>query len=124
MTRVLWCFALLVGCTSDKDWCDLTGDWQGTWSSQASAGGVMATSFLVHSGNVTGTVSFSGSPCFDTADVALVAANGTISGSATAGAIELDLSAHWVEDHLEGTYEAICAGACTGDTGTFTLQRH
>jgi hypothetical protein len=124
MTRIVWCFALLVGCASDHDWCDLTGDWQGTWTSQAGGAGVMATTFAVHSGDVTGTVSFSGSPCFATADLAMVAANGQITGSATADAVEVDLSAHWVEDHLEGTFDVISAGACTGDTGTFTLQRH
>jgi hypothetical protein len=47
-----------------------------------------------------------------------------LSGSATAGAIRIDLSASWIHGELDGTYQVISGGACTGDTGTFALTRH
>ncbi len=114
--------AALTSCSSDE-WCTLTGTWGGTWTSRTTTTGSLSSTLAQHGSDVTGTVSFTSSPCFDAADVMLVQAGEHVSGSATAGAIRVDLDASWVEDHLEGTYSAISAGACTGDTGTFVLDR-
>jgi hypothetical protein len=53
-----------------------------------------------------------------------VFAGSQLKGSATAGDIEVDLSATWVNGDLDGTYQVTSGGACTGDTGTFELTRH
>lgn len=127
MTRLVTVFsalALLASCTSDPPCCTLAGTWQGTWTSRSGVSGSLASTLAQQGDNVTGSVSFTNSPCFDAANVALVEAGGNISGSATAGGIRVDMNASWVEDHLEGTYNAISAGACTGDTGTFSMQRN
>jgi len=127
MTRLasLACLlALLASCGTDSEWCSLTGKWQGTWKSRFGVSGSLASTLAQQGDNVTGSVAFTNSPCFDAANVALVEAGGNITGSATAGGIRVDMSASWVEDHLEGTYNAISAGACTGDTGTFSMQRN
>ena len=122
MMRMMILLAALASCDSDE-WCTLTGNWSGSWTSHTSVTGTLASTLSQHGPDVTGTVSFTSSPCFNAADVMLVQAGEHVSGSATAGGIQVDLDASWVEDHLEGTYNAISAGACTGDTGTFVLDR-
>ncbi len=120
---VVVALAPMMSCTDSPDWCDLSGHWSGTWTSQTTSSGSLDTHLDVHGSDITGMMTFAGSPCFDAAQLAGTLANKQVSGSATAGAIRVDVTAHWVEDHLEGTYDAVSAGACTGDSGTFKLAK-
>ncbi len=120
---VVLVLAPMISCADSADWCDLSGHWSGAWTSQTAASGSLDTQLDVHGSDVSGTMTFAGSPCFDAAQLAGVLANKQVSGSATAGAMHVDVTASWVEDHLEGTYDAVSAGACTGDGGTFKLEK-
>ena len=109
--------ALLAGCAADND---LSGDWIGTWSGGGVNGTVTET--LAQAGDqITGTAAFTGSPCWNAAELSLVIAGSSISGSALAGQIRVDMSATWSSSHIAGTFSSV-SGACSG-TGTFELDR-
>jgi hypothetical protein len=121
MRRFLF-LALLGSCSTD-DWCELSGSWSGTWRSQAGLGGSLASELSQNDSNITGTVSFTGSPCFSATALDAVFTKAQLSGSATAGAVHIDVSASWVKGDLDGTYQVLSGGPCTSDTGTFALTR-
>jgi|HubBroStandDraft_6_1064221.scaffolds.fasta_scaffold25409_4 hypothetical protein len=111
------CFCAVLAACSNND--DLSGDWIGTWSG---GGDGTVTESLSQSGDqVTGTATFTGSPCWNAAQLSLVVAGNNVSGSGLAGAIRVDMSATWSGDHIDGTFESV-SGACIG-TGTFALDR-
>jgi hypothetical protein len=47
----------------------------------------------------------------------------SVSATVTAGAIEVNIDATLTGTEMSGTYDAVSAGACTGDTGTFSAKR-
>jgi hypothetical protein len=47
----------------------------------------------------------------------------TLAGSLTAGDIRVDVKATITGSAMNGTYDAIYAGECSGDTGTFSATR-
>jgi hypothetical protein len=106
---------------------DVTGTWTGTWASSngINTGDIDAT--LVQTGGaVTGSVSFTGSPCFAGGPITGIVSGDTINASLIAGGIQVDLSGAVSgsgNDMMNGTYDTVSAGACTGDTGTITLTR-
>ena len=121
MTRMLWIAALaLAACTDNSG---ISGDWTGTWTSRTGVSGQITAAFSQRDSQIGGTISFTGSPCFDAAQVMEVMAGNSISGTATAGGIQVTLSATWTEPDINGSYDAVSAGACSGDTGTFSLAR-
>ncbi len=117
MLRIACFCAALAACANNDE---LSGDWIGTWSGGGADGTV--TESLSQSGSeVDGTATFTGSPCWNAAQLTLVVAGNNVSGSGLAGAIRVDMSATWSDDHIDGTFQAV-SGACTG-TGTFSLDR-
>jgi hypothetical protein len=117
LLRIACACALAAGCSSDDD---LSGNWIGTWSGGGANGTV--TESLTQSGDtVTGTAAFTGSPCWNAAQLSLVVAGDDLSGSGWAGMIGGQISATWTTDHIDGTFELLSL-ACTG-TGTFALDR-
>jgi hypothetical protein len=72
---------------------------------------------------VSGTLSFSGSPCFSNGDVAGSLSGDQLSASITAGRIQITIDAVVTSSQMSGTYDVVSAGACTGDNGTFTATR-
>jgi len=117
--RAAWLgFALAAGCAGNGD--DLSGDWIGTWSSTVANGTV--TESLSQSGDqVEGTAAFTGTSCWNAAQLSLVISGANLSGSALAGEIRADMSATWTADHIVGTFDILTAGTCDG-TGTFALD--
>ena len=95
-----------------------TRTWTGSWLSQTGVGGDETFDISVDGTTVTGTVSFTNSPCFSSGDVSGTLVDGVLSASVTAGAIDVTIDATMTGDQLSGTYDTISAGACTGDTGT------
>jgi hypothetical protein len=116
MIRIACFCALLAACSNN----DLSGDWIGTWSG-GGADGTVTEALTQSDDQVTGTATFTGSPCWNAAQLSLVVAGNNLSGSGLAGAIRVDMSATWSDDHIDGTFEAV-SSACTG-TGTFALDR-
>ena len=71
-------------------------------------------------------MSFTASPCFSGASVTGNVSGANLNGSLQAGGIQVNISATVSgvgNDMMNGTYHAVSAGACTGDTGTVTLTR-
>jgi hypothetical protein len=118
MHRLIFCAALLTACAGNDD---LTGTWTGFWNAGTSSGSLDET-LAQSSSDVSGTASFTGSPCWNTADLALVLDGGHLSGTATAGGVAAQLSADVTDSHMTGMFD-VPTGLCTG-AGSFTLDRH
>jgi len=99
------------------------GTWTGQWLSQTGVGGSATMHLSAGGDGLTGTVSFSNSPCFSSGAVSATLDGETVSADVTAGAIEVTIDATITGTHMSGSYDAVSAGACTGDTGTFTATR-
>lgn len=104
---------------------DVTGSYTGRWeSSDGNGGGAIQFLSLVQSaGAVSGQLSFSNSPCFSGGAVSGVVSGDQFSGSLTAGNIRVDFEATVTGNQMNGTYDTVNAGACTGNQGTFTASK-
>jgi hypothetical protein len=106
---------------------NVNGTWDGTWQSTVRAGGGTITATLAQQGGqLTGRATITNSPCWQ---------HGTLVGSVEADMFEArfrapnrvrvdfagDVSAN--ERGIRGTYSVVRGGACTGDVGTFQVQR-
>jgi len=99
----------------------VTGSWSGTWRSQNGVdAGTM--SFLLNQNGTAleGEFAVGGSPCWSGGTVSGNVCGDTISGSLSAGGIRVDVAATVTGTQMNGTYNAVSAGACSGDTGTFS----
>jgi hypothetical protein len=72
---------------------------------------------------VSGQLTFTGSLCFSGGQISGVVSGNTLSGSLRAGSIRVDIDATITGNRMNGTYDTVNAGACTGDTGTFSAAR-
>lgn len=111
------------GSSTEPSAADLAGSWNGSWLSKTGQGGATTSTFAQAGGSLSGTIAFTSSPCFSSGNIA-----GTVSGddfvaTVTAGDIRVDLTGTVTDNAYSGTYTATQAGACTGDTGTFTAKR-
>ena len=103
---------------------DITGTWTGSWFSSNGVDGGAATLSASQSGaNVTGSASLSGSPCLASGAFSGNVSGNTANGSLTAGGTRIDIAMTVTGNSASGTYNAVSAGACTGDTGTISLTR-
>jgi hypothetical protein len=102
---------------------DVTGAWAGKWLSRTGAGGASKVTFTQRGSAVSGDFRFTGSPCFSAGRFEGTLTGGDLSGAITAGGIRVELSATVTASSIDGTYDAVSAGACTGDTGTFSATR-
>lgn len=102
----------------------LAGSWSGEWRSNSGAGGGMTLTLAQDGSSISGTVSMTDSLCLENAKV-----TGTVNGDD----VEVDVVAG--DNHatarltvtganqLDGTYAALHAGVCTGDTGMLSASR-
>ena len=102
---------------------NLSGTWTGSWLSRTGVGGALMIDFSQTGAVVSGDASFTGSPCFAGARLDGDVHGHDFSGSVKAGAIQVIVDATLSGSSLDGTYDAQSAGACSGDTGTFTVHR-
>lgn len=122
---------VLAGCDGDGDedlappTVNVSGTWSGSWLSDngVDGGNVTFVSLSQIDSMVTGEVSFTGSPCFSGAALSGVISGETLTGSLRAGSIQVDVDATVTGDQMNGTYDTVNAGACTGDTGMFSATR-
>jgi hypothetical protein len=122
-----FCFTLLAcggSATTDpsSDTSALAGTWTGEWRSVTGVGGAATMNLTATSDGVSGTISFTGSPCFASGAIYGTVSGGNFDGAITAGTIDVSLSGTITGSQWSGTYDALSAGACTGDTGTFTAS--
>ena len=99
------------------------GTWTGSWLSRNGIGGTTVLQFTATPSALTGSVSFTNSPCFATGNVSASVTGDTVSGTVSAGNIDISIQGTIIGNTMSGTYDAISAGACTGDTGTFQATR-
>jgi hypothetical protein len=101
-----------------------TGTWTGMWLSHTGVGG-SATLELSQTGSsgLSGTISFTDSPCFSSGAVTATVTGDMFLATVTAGGIEVTIDGTLTGGQISGTYDAISAGACTGDTGTFSASQ-
>jgi uncharacterized protein (TIGR03437 family) len=106
----------------------LIGAWQGTWASSEYLGvfGLLSANLIQSGSTLTGTASFSGSPCFSGGTVA-----GTVSGSYLSASLDvgegqtvsLSATINPTDTSINGSY-TLTGGSCapSGDSGTFSLS--
>ena len=109
--------------SSTEPTASLAGVWNGTWLSPLGASGTLTITMRQSGSTLEGDLHFTGSPCFASGRFAGSVTGRDFRGSVTAGAIRVDMSGTVTGDAYDGTYTAVAAGACTGDTGTFTASR-
>jgi hypothetical protein len=102
---------------------DLTGTWTGTWLSSRNVGGGTTSTFTQSGSTVEGDISFTGSPCFSGGIFQGTLRGRDLSGTVSAGTIRVSMTATISATSMNGTYNALEAGACSGDTGTFSSKR-
>nr|HEX4318961.1 hypothetical protein [Kofleriaceae bacterium] len=100
----------------------MVGNFSGTWAGTTGGGGTLVATFaLEDSEDVMGTVSFSGSPCFDSAALELQVDDGDVSGTATEANASIELDGTLNVGVVSGTFQVESAGLCSGATGSFTM---
>jgi hypothetical protein len=102
---------------------DVDGTWNATWTSRSGQIG-HGTMQLTQSGTtVTGSITVEGSPCVVNADVNGSLDGDALSGTMTFGGGHASFDTTVAATAMSGTYDAVSAGACTGDTGTLSASR-
>lgn len=101
----------------------VSGAWSGTWLSSTGVGGGISSRLTQTGGDVTGEVSFTNSFCFSGGTFTATIDGDQLAGSLRAGSIEVRMTATVTSASVDGTYLTVNAGACTGDTGTFSFRR-
>lgn len=104
---------------------DVTGTRSGTWRSGygVDGGNIEFESPSQNGAMVTGEASFTTSPCSSGGALSGVVSGNDLTASLTAGSIRVDADATIAGNQMNGTYDTVSAGACTGGTGTFSATR-
>jgi hypothetical protein len=113
-----------VGTSSSSESSSLAGTWSGTWQSNRGQGGTISMTIAQNGNALSGTASMTNSTCLEAA-----ALDGTVNGDDvlidvtsgdTKASVHLTVTA---PGQIDGTYDAISAGLCTGDTGIVDVTR-
>lgn len=112
------------GTTSSSESSSLEGAWTGTWKSNQGVGGAVTMSITQNGNALSGTASMTNSTCLENAKL-----DGTINGddvliNVTSG--DTRASVHLTvmsPGHVDGTYDAVSAGLCSGDTGIVDITQ-
>lgn len=100
------------------------GAWTGRWSSGRGLSGAASATIQQSGGSVRGTFSLEGSPCVTggTLDGTVDDRHMVVHMVSGSSRIDADLTVTSPAE-LDGTYEAVVLGFCTGDTGSLRLAR-
>lgn len=128
-TAVLFISSLIYGCGGNSassgggSFLPLTGDWVGTWRSGSLTDEGLIRASLVEDddGNISGTATFTGFPCFLTSPVTGIASGIGVSLTFTSGGRVTFLAQRNTSNDLDGNYSTD-AGACFVQ-GSFSLDR-
>jgi hypothetical protein len=102
---------------------DVSGTWAATWTSRDGRGGQGTMVLTQAASGITGTIVVQGSPCLANGDVSASLAGDELTGRMTAGGTSVTFDTTVAATQMSGTYDAVAAGSCTGDTGTFIAMR-
>jgi hypothetical protein len=114
---------ILVACGGSGTASSVSGIWTGSWASRTGVSGTTNLTLAQSGDSVVGSLTFTGSPCFANGDISGTLSGDMLSATITAGGIVVALNVTITGDALSGTYQAVSAGECTGDTGTFSANR-
>jgi hypothetical protein len=112
------------GTSSSNESSSLAGTWGGTWKSNSGVGGTVSMTITQNGNALSGTASMTNSTCLENAKL-----DGTISGDDvmidvtsgdTKASVHLTVTA---PGQIDGTYDAVSAGICSGDTGIVDITR-
>ena len=128
---VLGCAAALLGAcggnsstpSGPSSNVDVSGTWNATWTSVSGQVGHGSMQLTQEGASISGTTLVQNSPCLANADVSGSLSGDELSGAMTAGGMSITFDSTVQGAQMSGTYDAVSAGACTGDTGTFTATR-
>lgn len=101
----------------------VSGQWSGSWRSTTGVGASLGVNFGQDEDRASGTILFNGSPCFSGGEVTGEVDGNLFRGALRAGQIRVDLSGTVTGNQMNGSYYTVSGGACTGDSGTFTIAR-
>ncbi len=113
-----------VGTTSSSGSSALAGAWSGTWKSDSGVGGAVTFAIAQDGSDLSGTASLTNSTCLENAKL-----TGTVDGDdvridVTSGdthaTVHLTITG---PDQIDGTYDAVAVGICSGDTGIVDATR-
>ena len=102
----------------------LSGSWTGSWRSNSGVGGGVTFAITQNGNDISGTAQMTGSVCLENAKVTGIADGDDVHIDVTAG--DTKASAHLTitgANQIDGTYDALSAGVCSGDTGTISASR-
>jgi len=103
---------------------DLTGTWSGSWQSvNGIDAGPLSADLAQNGSTVSGSITFGGSPCFSQGTFSGTVSGNSVQGAMFAGAVRVDIDAAGTASAMNGPYSVVSGGACTGDTGTFSLAK-
>lgn len=102
----------------------LSGSWSGSWRSNSGVGGGLTFAITQDGSSLSGTASMTNSTCLE---------NAKIGGSVSGDDVEIDVTSGDTKatvhltitapGQLDGTYDAISAGICSGDHGIVDATR-
>ena len=123
-TRLALWFAIALSACGGSDGGSLLGAWGGDWTSIGGATGSLQTNFTEDDGDhFEGSIQFSGSPCFSGAAIVGDVDGRDVTGNISAAGIAMGYTGTIDATRMTGSYDVTAAGDCTGDTGTFTLDK-
>ena len=102
---------------------NLTGDWRGTWTDAAGAGGEATLSLTQTDEAVSGTVTVAGDDCLTTGNITGSISGSTVNLSVQSGAeiVNLNATTDNVAKSMGGTWNFTASTlGCTGDSGSFS----
>ncbi|MGH7284185.1 MAG: hypothetical protein ACRELY_21880 [Polyangiaceae bacterium] len=112
------------GGSTGSESSSLAGSWTGSWRSNSGVGGGVTFAITQDGNNLTGTASMTGSVCLENAKITGLVDGDDVHIDVTAG--DTKASTHLTitgNNQIDGTYDALSAGICSGDTGTITANR-
>lgn len=112
------------GSSNSAPTVDATGSWSGAWLSKTGQGGSLSVSFTQTGSNLSGTINLGNSSCFSAGNISgTVSGNNITTAGVFSGSLRIDLDGTIVNSQASGSYDVVNGGACTGDSGTWTLTR-
>lgn len=120
---------LMVGCSVQiqigSPLVDITGRWSGTWLSRNGVHrGDITFSFIQLGVDLKGTVSLTGSPCFENGKLSgVISGKNIATGAVFENTLRVDFDGTVEDDRIKGSYLVIEGGSCDGDSGIWTAVR-
>lgn len=112
------------GSSSSPPTVDVTGNWAGSWLSKNGSAGSLSIAFTQTGATLSGTVSLGGSSCFSAGNISgTVSGNNIISAGVFSGSLRVDFDGTAANNQISGSYNVENGGACTSDTGTWTVSK-